>query len=57
MIMKSALEKQKVVLLKKKYHSPTLTVYGSIAQLTMENKGGPQHDGGTPPFHKAGFPS
>ena len=52
--MKSAVDKQEMVLPKKKYHSPTLTNYGSISQLTKIHKGGPQHDGGSPPFHKGG---
>ena len=55
--MKSAVEKEKIVLRKKKYHSPTLTVYGSIAQLTLAHKGGRYGDNGIPPFHKTQAPS
>ena len=46
--MKPAVEKQKVVGRKKKYHSPTLTTHGSLAQLTMTNEHGKNHDGGGP---------
>lgn len=56
--MKSAVDKQEVVLAKKKYHSPTLTNYGSIAQLTKASKGGRYLDGGgSPPDHRTSSPS
>jgi len=39
---------------KKDYIRPELTEFGTIAEVTAANQGGPGKDGGTPPYHKIG---
>ena len=51
--MKSEIQKQKKAHPKKNYHSPKLTVFGSITELTRTNASGKQNDGsGDPHAHK-----
>jgi len=39
---------------KKPYRKPDLRCFGNLTEITQAIMGGPQRDGGSPPFHKFG---